>query len=126
MVDFSNIIWNNQEAVYIQITKHLKRLIFLKQVQAGETMPSRREMAAQLGINPNTAQKAFKLLEEEGCILTPKNAASTVYFDEAVYERIKQEFSRGLVLDFVRTAKENELSFHTVVALLTEEWDKQE
>lgn len=125
MVDFSNMQLNDNEPVYIQIAKHLKRLIFLRQVASGETMPSRREMAAQLGINPNTAQKAFRLLEEEGCVRTLKNAPSTVYYDDSVYAKIKEELTRGLVLDFVKTAKENELSFHTVIALLTEEWEKE-
>lgn len=125
MVDFSNIQWNPNEPVYIQIAKHLKRLIFLKQATSGEMMPSRREMAAQLGVNPNTVQKAFRLLEEEGCILTPKNAPSIVYYDEKVYNQIKEEFTRGLVAEFVHMAKENELSFHTVIALLTEEWENE-
>ena len=126
MVDFSNIVWNANEPVYLEIAKHLKRLIFLKQVESGETMPSRRELAVQLSINPNTVQKAYRLLEEEGFIVTPKNAPSTVYYTDEMLKRIKQEFTKGMVLEFVRDAQKNELSFHTVIALLTEIWDSND
>ena len=86
MVNFSDLQLHDMEPVYLQIVRHLKRAIFLGEAAVGESLPSRRELAAQLCINPNTAQKAFRLMEEEGLIQTPKNAASTVFYDEETLE----------------------------------------
>ena len=59
MVNFSDLQLHDMEPVYVQIVRHLKRAIFLGEAAVGESLPSRRELAAQLCINPNTAQKAF-------------------------------------------------------------------
>ena len=64
MVNFSDLQLHDMEPVYVQIVRHLKRAIFLGEAAVGESLPSRRELAAQLCINPNTAQKAFRLMEK--------------------------------------------------------------
>ncbi|MEG1639496.1 MAG: GntR family transcriptional regulator, partial [Ruthenibacterium sp.] len=54
MVDFTQLTFHEREPVYLQIAKHLKRQILLGTASNGDVMPSRRELAAQAGINPNT------------------------------------------------------------------------
>ena len=113
MVNFSDLQLRDMEPVYVQIVRHLKRAIFLGEAAVGESLPSRRELAAQLCINPNTAQKAFRLMEEEGLIQTPKNAASTVFYDE------------DLVRQFVAEAKENRLTLAEVMKMVEEAWQER-
>ena len=78
MVDFSNLRFDDRAPVYQQIAEYLKRQILLGTVQDGDPMPSRRELAAQTGINPNTAQKAYRLMTEEGYVVTDGNSGSFV------------------------------------------------
>ena len=47
-------------------------------VADGEELPSRRVLSALLGVNPNTIQKAYRLLEEEGLIRSHPGAKSYV------------------------------------------------
>ncbi len=68
-------------------------------------MPSRRELAAQTGINPNTAQKAYRLMTEEGYVVTDGNSGSFVRLTPALREQINEELTRGLVEQFVTQAK---------------------
>ena len=116
---------HDMEPVYVQIVRHLKRAIFLGEAAVGESLPSRRELAAQLCINPNTAQKAFRLMEEEGLIQTPKNAASTVFYDEETLGRIRQEMTGDLVRQFVAEAKENRLTLAEVMKMVEEAWQER-
>ncbi|MFQ9411615.1 MAG: hypothetical protein ACLR1T_11925 [Evtepia gabavorous] len=51
-------------------------------------------MSALLGVNPNTVQKAYRLLEEEGLILSHTGAKSTVVADEAAQSRVRGNSSR--------------------------------
>ena len=48
----------------------------LKNAVTGQKLPSRREVAAQLQVNPNTVQKAFKLMEDEGYVRTSSTSGS--------------------------------------------------
>lgn len=122
MVSFRGLQFHDRAPVYQQIAEHLKRQILLGVVQDGEAMPSRRELAAQTGINPNTAQKAFRLMTEEGIIYTDGNNGSVVRLTPALRAAIDEELTRGLVERFVAEAKENRMSYKKVIALVSELW----
>lgn len=125
MVNFRGLKFHDRAPVYQQIAEHLKRQILLGLVQDGDPMPSRRELAAQTGINPNTAQKAYRLMTEEGYLRTEGNNVSTVCLTPALRERIENEMTRGLVQRFVQEAQENHLSYKKVIALVSELWEEE-
>lgn len=54
--------------IYVQIKEGLCRLILSGAMATGERLPSVRELASQLAINPNTIQRAYNELEGEGYI----------------------------------------------------------
>ena len=56
--------------IYIQIVDDLRQQIALGVLPPGEKLPSVRELAARLSINPNTIQRAYRQLEMEGWICT--------------------------------------------------------
>ena len=124
VLDFTKLELNASEPVYIQIVSFVKRQIFIGTAEKGESLPSRRELAAILKINPNTVQKAFRLMEEEGVVVTPPNAVSMIHWDEEIYLKLQKELTAGLVADFVAHAKENGLTLETVTELLKEEWTR--
>lgn len=123
-MNFQELRLNTRDPVYIQIVQFVKRQILLKIVRSGDRMPSRREIAAQLNINPNTAQKAFKLMEDEGFVHTAGTQGSAVYVDEAILARIEEELTREMVTAFIHSAKDVNLSFKRVVDLISELWDQ--
>ena len=54
MVNFSDLQLHDMEPVYVQIVRHLKRAIFLGEAAVGESLPSRRELAAHGGRRAHT------------------------------------------------------------------------
>ena len=56
--------------IYIQIVDDLRQQIALGVLPPGEKLPSVRDLASQLSINPNTIQRAYRQLEMEGWICT--------------------------------------------------------
>ena len=126
MVNFSSLQFDDRAPVYQQIAEYLKRQILLGAVQDGDPMPSRRELAAQTGINPNTAQKAYKLMTEEGYVVTDGNSGSFVRLTPALQEKIEEELTHGLAETFVTQAKANHLSYKKVIALVSELWGDEE
>ena len=62
--------YRDSKPIYEQIKDGLKRLVITGAIAADEKLPSVRELASQLAINPNTIAKAFRELEQEGYIYT--------------------------------------------------------
>lgn len=69
---------NSSKALYEQIYDELTRLILSKVLKPEEKLPSVRELAAMMKINPNTIQRAYKSLEENDYIYTVKGVGNFV------------------------------------------------
>ena len=82
---------NDREPVYIQIIRNVKQKIVTGELQKGDRMPSRREMAVSINVNPNTVQKAYKEMEEMGIINTIKNNQSTITEDDNLINQIRKD-----------------------------------
>ena len=64
--------------VYRQIIDQIKRDIAMGRLIKDEKLPTVRQLAAQLTINPNTIAKAYRLLESEGIIVTKPGAGAFI------------------------------------------------
>ena len=62
--------YRDSKPIYEQIKDGLRRLVVSGAVRTDEKLPSVRELATSLSINPNTIQKAYRELEQEGFIYT--------------------------------------------------------
>lgn len=60
----------SREPIYEQLEKLIIKYISLKIILPGEQLPSVRSMAQELGVNPNTVQKAYSSLEDSGFVFT--------------------------------------------------------
>ena len=77
-VSFDDFIMEPGVPIYAQIIRYVKGAVAAGAVADGEELPSRRVLSALLGVNPNTIQKAYRLLEEEGLIRSHPGAKSYV------------------------------------------------
>lgn len=60
--------YRDSRPIYEQIKEGLKKLVVSGALAADEKLPSVRELASTLAINPNTIQRAYRELEQEGYI----------------------------------------------------------
>jgi DNA-binding transcriptional regulator YhcF (GntR family) len=93
--------FNTRDPVYLQVVRHFKEEIAASRLAKGQVIPSRRELAGTLQINPNTAQKAYKEMEEQGLIVTEGNSPSRITSDERVLQSIRGELIADAVDAFV-------------------------
>jgi GntR family transcriptional regulator len=68
MLDF-RIDTQSGLAPYLQLVQQVKQALRLGWLQSGDQLPRVHELAASVAINPNTVQKAYKELEQEGLIV---------------------------------------------------------
>lgn len=123
-MNFQDIRLNGREPVYIQLVTYVKRSIASGAAGDGEALPSRRELAALLGINPNTVQKAYKQMEDEGFVQTPRNANSTLRVTPCIRVSIEEELSTAFIKSFVQEAHENKLGYKRVIELISQYWEE--
>ena len=77
----------SDRAVYLQIIDQVKRDIALGRLAKEERLPTVRQLAQQLAINPNTIAKAYRQLEQEGIIVTRAGAGAFVANLDSVLSR---------------------------------------
>ncbi|MGN0773724.1 MAG: GntR family transcriptional regulator [Candidatus Ventricola sp.] len=73
----------SKQPIYEQLVEQLRKQLFLGVVQAGQALPSVRQLATELGINPNTIQKAYRRMEAEGMIISVPGKGSFISDDLA-------------------------------------------
>lgn len=75
------INYRDPRPIYEQVKVGLRRLIMTEVLRPNDKMPSVRELSAQLAINPNTVQRAYRELEAEGYIYSVPGKGSFVAAD---------------------------------------------
>jgi GntR family transcriptional regulator len=70
--------YRDPRPIYEQLEEKLRRMILSGAIREGEKLPSVRELAGQLAINPNTIQRAYRELEQEGTIVSVPGKGSFV------------------------------------------------
>lgn len=97
----------NRKPIYEQIVERFQTLIVNGILEPDSQMPSVRSLAMELSINPNTIQKAYSMLEQEGYIYPVKgrgnfvsgNAGLKKKKQESVYQSLKELVNKGKELD---------------------------
>ncbi len=126
MPSYTRDMLNDREPVYLQIIKKIKSDIVAKKLKNGDAVPSRRELAVSLEINPNTVQKAYKMLEDEGILVTEHNSKSLVSVDETRLKKIKNDLAHESAAIFADAMREMNMTKEEAMALLNTVWRDNE
>lgn len=83
--------YRDAKPIYEQIKEGLRRLVITGVIATDEKLPSVRELASELSINPNTIQRAYRELEQEGYIYTISGKGSFAAQQQDVNRRRNEE-----------------------------------
>ena len=123
MISFDNFKMEDGTPIYQQILLHIKRGVIAGSVCDGDELPSRRVLSALLGVNPNTVQKAYRLLEEEGLIQSHSGAKSYMVLRSETVERIRHELVEADAANAARTLRAMGISLEQAKALMEKYWE---
>lgn len=124
MITFETFITEEGIPIYLQIIRHMKRGIVSGTVEHGDEVPSRRVLSALLGVNPNTIQKAYALLEEEGLMESRSGAKSVMCLSKEKVEAVRQQLLESDAQSVVAALKQMGLSKEEAVALIECFWEQ--
>ena len=124
MISFEQFIMADGSPIYLQILLYIKRGIIAGIIVDGDELPSRRVLSALLGVNPNTVQKAYKLLEDEGLIQSRAGAKSCVVVTEEKLAEIRTELLEADARDAVAKLQQMGVSKKEAHDLIERFWEE--
>lgn len=104
--------------IYTQLETNLKKDMVSGRYELGEPLPSRRELAQQFKVNPNTVQRALKNLTEEGLITTIPQVGSSVTSDPTVLAKLKRSLMQEALTTFIDEMKTMQFSDQEILTAL--------
>ena len=123
MISFDSFIAQDGVPIYLQIVKHIKSGIVSGTVVNGDEVPSRRVLSALLGVNPNTIQKAYKMLEDEGLMESRSGAKSYMCFDDTTVAFVRKQLLESDATAIISSLKQMGLSKEEALALIETHWE---
>ena len=114
-----SIVAGSPEPIYRQLVDQVRRLVAGRQLTPGDTLPSVREVALKLTVNPMTVSKAYGLLELEG-VLERRRGVGMVVAERAASggePSDRAALLRPTLERAAREARELELDPATVLSL---------
>lgn len=125
MISFEQFNTEDGSPIYLQIINYVQREIASGTIRNNDEMPSRRVLSALIGVNPNTIQKAYRYLEEEGIIESRSGAKSYVRIDDSQIKKIRARLLENDVKAIVRNMKQMGISAEEAVGLINEAWGEE-
>lgn len=124
MISFEGFLIGEGSPIYQQILLFIKRGAVAGTIADGDELPSRRVLSALLGVNPNTIQKAYRMLEEEGLIQSRSGAKSCMVLGEEQVAKLRRELLEGDVKQIVRMMRQMGISREKAIDLLEAYWNE--
>lgn len=122
MISFDDLTLGGELPIYLQIIRYLKRGMAAGSIQNGDELPSRRVLSALLGVNPNTIQKAYRLLEDDGLICSHAGAKSYVSLTGAQMAAVRKQLLEDDARALVEAMKQMGVTREDAVSLIEDLW----
>ena len=115
-----NYIFDNERPIYIQLVEMIRIDIVSGKFKKGQKLPSVRELALIMKVNPNTMQKALVELENEKLIYTERTNGKYVTEDEELIETVKRKLAKEIVNNYLNSMKNIGIDYNSAVKYLQE------
>lgn len=103
--------------LYEQLVEQLRKQIVLGNAAPGSPLPSVRQLSVELGVNPNTIQKAYREMEQEWLIVSLPGRGSFVTSDVARMQERQRAAELANLEKALRLCREIGISYTSVQAL---------
>lgn len=106
--------------IYVQIMDEVRRAVALGDLEPEDPLPSVRELAGDLRVNPNTVSRAYRTLDDEG-LLYVRRGRGTFVAPDAAPEEEREALAREVAARALREARRHGLAAGELVQAIREE-----
>ena len=125
MISFQDFRQVDGTPIYLQIVRYIQQGLAAGTIQDGDELPSRRVLSALLGINPNTVQKAFHMLEEEHLMESRTGTKSCMTLPPDILDALRREVLSDELCTMARTLRQLGISKEEALRLIEQAWEEE-
>ena len=114
--------FDTSSPIWLQLVTEFSRRVATGEWAAGEKIPGVRELALQLGVNPNTVQRALTEMERDGLCRSERTSGRFVTEDSRRVSRLRLELAAGAADDYIRISRGLSMNLQDAAALVDERW----
>lgn len=119
------IDYRDHRPIYEQVVERFKELILKGALEADSQLPSVRNLAMELSINPNTIQRAYAELERQGYIYSVKGKGNFIAAGDLIFREKQAEIFQRLG-KLIKEAKGIKIPKDEIIASIEESYGKEE
>ncbi len=119
-------IFDNERPIYLQLVEKLRIEIVSGKLKQGERLPSVRELALMVKVNPNTMQKALAELENQKLVYTERTNGKFVTNDFKLIEKVKRELASEKIKDYLKSMEDIGIDRQNAIVCLQEFEDEED
>ena len=93
--------FNSRIPIYLQVIDDIKKRLVTGKIEPGDKLPSTRELAVKYSINPNTAARIYREMEQMNICYTQRGLGTFATEDKKMIEEIKKEMAKYAAKTFV-------------------------
>lgn len=116
-----DIEFNGKAPIYLQIMDLIKMDIVTGKLNANDKLPSVREMATNLKVNPNTLQRSYQELERLGILYTQRGMGTFVGEEKNMVDGLKKEMAKEVIDSFILRMKSLGFTTSEIIKSVSEE-----
>ena len=117
------MIFSDEKPIWQQIYDMAGDRVLSGDFREGERVPSVREVAAEIGVNPNTVQKSYAMLEEQGLVQSRAGAKSFVRVSGETVAALREELLADHLLSMARAMKQMGMTKDEALTALGKFWE---
>lgn len=114
------------QPLYEQVIAQMRQAIVRGEIGLGEKIPSVRELAQLLKINPNTVMRAYQELEREGLTEKRRGQGTFITSSSERVQAVRQSFAEQYMAEFVTNMKNLGFQWHEIQSSLQQHWQQEQ
>lgn len=108
--------------IWLQLVSEFSRRLVVGQWLPGERIPGVRDLATELGVNPNTIQRALAEMERDGLCRSERTSGRFVTDDPARIDQLRTDLATGFADEYVASVQGLRLDLAQATSLLRQRW----
>lgn len=112
--------FDNNLPIYVQIGDYLKKQIISGKLKEGGKLPSVRDTAKELIVNPNTVQRSYQELERESLVFTQRGMGTFVTEDKDIIKNLKKGYGNDIIKKFMEDMKTLGFNSSDIIELIND------
>lgn len=119
------IDFNASKPIYEQVIDEIKKQIARGEIKPGDKLPSQRELAKDIQVNPNTVQRAYREMEILDLVETKRGRGTFIKEDDKVIKEINDQMAQTAVQKFIKEMISIGFEKEEIINLLKSEFERR-